>query len=244
VDSRETRVTISVNQSARTLPRAVDLCLAATGLILLAPLMLAIAVAIAATSGRPVFFSQVRLGRDREPFRIHKFRTLDPDGAGEDEIAPEGDPRVTRIGGWLRHTRLDELPQLYDVLRGAMALVGPRPETRANLSAVDDEQVDRWLSVRPGVTGPTQLAFIAADELLREFANPTQTYRHVLVPAKAAHGIEWLATRTLAGDLAVLPQTLVVLASRRARLRSRRHIEALLREAGASRGVASRPPSR
>ncbi len=92
MDSRETRVTISVNQSARTLPRAVDLCLAGTGLILLTPLMLAIAVAIAATSGRPVFFSQVRLGRDREPFRIHKFRTLDPDGAGEDEIAPREIP--------------------------------------------------------------------------------------------------------------------------------------------------------
>lgn len=217
----------------------VDLCLAGAALVLLTPLMLAIAAAIVATSGRPVFFSQVRLGRNRDPFRIHKFRTLDPDGSREDEIAPEGDPRVTRIGAWLRHTRLDELPQLYDVLRGAMALVGPRPETRANLSAVDDEQLDRWLSVRPGITGPTQLAFIAEDELLRQSANPTQTYRRVLVPAKVADGIEWLATRTLAGDLAVLPQTLVVLASRRARLRSRRHIEALLREAEASRGVAS-----
>jgi lipopolysaccharide/colanic/teichoic acid biosynthesis glycosyltransferase len=244
VDSRETRETSSVNQSARTLPRALDLCLAGSALILLTPLMLAVAVAIAATSGTPVFFSHVRLGRKRAPFRIHKFRTLDPDGAGEDEITPEGDPRVTRLGGWLRHTRLDELPQLYDVLRGAMALVGPRPETPANLSAVDDEQLDRWLSVRPGVTGPTQLAFIGEDELLREFENPTQIYRHVLVPAKVAHGIEWLATRTLAGTLGVLPQTLFVLASRRARLRSRRHIEALLREAGASRGVASRTPLR
>ena len=160
-------------------------------------------------------------------------------GDGDDEIAPEGDPRVTRIGAWLRHFRLDELPQLYDVLRGRMALVGPRPETPANLSAVDEEQLDRWLSVRPGVTGPTQLAFIAEDELLRQFASPTQTYRRVLVPAKVAHGIKWLATRTLASDLAVLPQTLVVLASRRARFRSRRHIEALLREGEASRGVAS-----
>jgi lipopolysaccharide/colanic/teichoic acid biosynthesis glycosyltransferase len=203
--------------------------------------MLAIAAAIAVSSGGPVFFSQVRLGRSREPFHIHKFRTLDRDGDGDgdDEIAPEGDPRVTRIGAWLRHFRLDELPQLYDVLRGPMALVGPRPETPANLSAVDEEQLDRWLSVRPGVTGPTQLAFIAEDELLRQFANPTQTYRRVLVPAKVAHGIKWLATRTLASDLAVLPQTIVMLASRRARLRSRRHVEALLRDGEASRGVAS-----
>jgi lipopolysaccharide/colanic/teichoic acid biosynthesis glycosyltransferase len=199
-------------------------------LILLSPLMLAIAAAIAVSSGRPVFFSQVRLGRSREPFHIHKFRTLDPDGDEDDAIATEGDPRVTRIGAWLRHFRLDELPQLYDVLRGPMALVGPRPETPANLSEVDDEQIDRWLSVRPGVTGPTQLAFIAEDELLGHLASPTQIYRRILVPAKVAHGIEWLATRSLASDLAVLPRTLVVLASRRARVRSRRHIEVLLRD--------------
>lgn len=192
--------------------------------------MLAIAAAIAVSSGRPVFFSQVRLGRSREPFHIHKFRTLDPDGDEDDGIATEGDPRVTRIGAWLRHFRLDELPQLYDVLRGPMALVGPRPETPANLSEVDDEQIDRWLSVRPGVTGPTQLAFIAEDELLGHLASPTQIYRRILVPAKVAHGIEWLATRSLASDLAVLPRTLVVLASRRARVRSRRHIEVLLRD--------------
>ncbi len=216
-----------------------DLCLAGVALILLAPVMLAIAAAIAVSSGGPVFFSQVRLGRSREPFRIHKFRTLDPGSDGDDEIAPEGDPRVTRIGVWLRRFRLDELPQLYDVLRGPMALVGPRPETPANLSAVDDEQLDRWLSVRPGITGPTQLAFIGEDELLRQFPNPTQTYRRILVPAKVAHGIQWLAIRTLASDLAVVPQTLLVLASRRARSRSRCHIEALLREAEVSRSTAS-----
>jgi lipopolysaccharide/colanic/teichoic acid biosynthesis glycosyltransferase len=227
-----------VNESTRTLPRAVDLCLAGVALILLAPVMLAIAAAIVVTSGGPVFFSQVRLGRSRESFRIHKFRTLDPNGDGDDEISPEGDPRVTPIGAWLRHSRLDELPQLYDVVCGSMALVGPRPETLANLSAVDDEQLDRWLSVRPGITGPTQLTFIAEDELLRQFSNPTQTYRSVLVPAKVAHGIDCLAGRSLVSDLAVLPQTLVVLASRRARSRSRRYVEALLRDAEVSRGVA------
>jgi len=136
------------------------------------------------------------------------------------------------VVGWVRHRRLGVFPQVSVVLRGAMALVGPRPETRAAVSAVDEEQVCRCFSVRPGITGPTQLAFIGEDELLQEFANPTQTYRHVLVPAKVAHGIEWLATRTLSGDLAVLPQTLVVLASRRARSRSRRQLEALLGDAG------------
>jgi len=215
----------------RVLRRAFDLCFAALALVLASPVMLAIAVSIRAAGSGPVLFSQIRLGRDREPFRIHKFRTLEVGSDEDDTIAPEGDPRVTRAGRWLRHYRLDELPQLYDVLRGRMAIVGPRPETPANLAGVDDALLDRWLSVRPGLTGPTQLAFIAEDELLRHVANPTQTYREVLVPAKVRHGVEWMDTRTATGELAVLAKTLVVLSSQRARRRSRRHVEALLHEA-------------
>jgi lipopolysaccharide/colanic/teichoic acid biosynthesis glycosyltransferase len=218
-----------VKDRVRTLPRALDVCIAAIALALLSPVMIGIAVAIAITSGRPVFFSQVRLGRSCEPFRMHKFRTLVANGDDDGSITPEDDPRVTRVGRWLRHSRLDELPQLYDVLRGRMALVGPRPETPANLSEVRDAELARWLSVRPGITGPTQLAFIAEDELLRQEASPTETYRRVLVPAKVRHGIEWLGTRTPLGDLAVLPRTLWVLASRRERMRSRRDVEVLLR---------------
>ena len=228
-----------MNQPARILPRALDLCLAAVALLMLSPVMLAIALVIGSAGDGPVLFSQVRVGRKRETFRMHKFRTLDVGSDEDDTIAPEGDPRVTRVGRWLRHSRLDELPQLYDVVRGRMALVGPRPETPANLSAVDDEQLTRWLSVRPGLTGPTQLAFIAEDELLQRVTNPTETYRQVLVPAKVRHGIEWLTTRSLANDLALLPRTLIVLASRRARLRSRRLVETLLREAEAARSLDS-----
>jgi lipopolysaccharide/colanic/teichoic acid biosynthesis glycosyltransferase len=228
-----------VNQSARTLPRALDLCLAALALLLLSPVMLAIAVAIASADGSPVLFSQVRVGRNRKAFRIHKFRTLAVGSDEDDTIAPRGDPRVTRVGRWLRHSRLDELPQLYDVLRGRMALLGPRPETPANLAAVDDEDLTRWLSVRPGLTSPTQLAFISEDELLERASNPTETYRKVLVPAKVRHGIEWLTSRSLADDLALLPRTVIVLASRRARLRSRRFVETLVHEAETPRSLDS-----
>jgi lipopolysaccharide/colanic/teichoic acid biosynthesis glycosyltransferase len=211
-----------------------DLGIALLAGVVLAPVMIGIALAIVLDDGRPILFRQLRLGRGRVPFHIHKFRTL---AAAEDEsdaIAAEGDPRVTRVGRWLRHYRLDELPQLYDVLRGRMALVGPRPETPANLTRVDEWQLARWLAVRPGLTGATQLAFIAEDELLGHTDDPTGTYRRVVVPAKVRHGIEWLATRTLLDDLALLPRTLVVLASRRGRSPSRRRLEALLAEAGPS----------
>lgn len=221
----------------RTLPRAFDLAVAGVALLLLLPVMLAIALAIAVGSGRPVLFAQVRLGRGCRPFRMHKFRTLRPGSAADDRVAPEGDPRVTPIGAWLRHNRLDELPQLWDVLRGDMALVGPRPEPPANLTAVDPAQLARWLSVLPGLTGPTQLAFIAEDELLAGVEGPTAVYRSVLVPAKVRHGIAWLESRRLAGDLAVLLRTPFVLASRRARRRSRRQVEAVLRQAPGASGT-------
>jgi lipopolysaccharide/colanic/teichoic acid biosynthesis glycosyltransferase len=216
-----------MDEPGRTLPRALDIVVAGVALLLLAPLLLAIALAIALAGGGPVFFSQVRLGRDCEPFRMHKFRTLALGSDEVDTIAVEGDARVTRIGRWLRHFRLDELPQLYDVLRGRMSLVGPRPETPANLAAVEPEQLARCLSVRPGLTGATQLAFIAEDELLAHVPDPTATYRGVLVPAKVRHGIAWLETRTRAGDFALLLRTPIVLASGRAS--SQRHVAALLR---------------
>jgi lipopolysaccharide/colanic/teichoic acid biosynthesis glycosyltransferase len=218
-----------VVEPVRTLPRALDVALAAAGLLVLAPIMAAIALAIAFAGDGPILYSQVRLGRRCAPFRMHKFRTLTVGSDEDSAIAPEGDPRATRVGRWLRHSRLDELPQLYDVLRGSMALVGPRPETPANLAEIDREQLEHWLSVLPGLTGPTQLAFIAEDELLADAASPTALYRNVLVPAKARHGIAWLERRSVAGDLAVLLRTPLVLASRRARQRSRRHVEALLR---------------
>jgi len=218
-----------MHDSVRTLPRAADLAIAATLLFVLMPLMLVIALVIVLAEGRPVLFSQQRLGRHRQPFVMHKFRTLEVGSDESDSIAPTGDARATRFGAWLRHTRLDELPQLCDVLRGRMALVGPRPETLANLEAVERGQLDRWLSVRPGLTGATQLAFIAEDAVLEHVAGPTAAYREVLVPAKARHGIAWMRTRSAAGDLVVLLRTPIVLASRRARARSRRHVEALLR---------------
>jgi lipopolysaccharide/colanic/teichoic acid biosynthesis glycosyltransferase len=207
-----------------------DIALASVLLLLLSPLLLVIALVVAVDGRGRVIFSQERIGCAGRPFRIHKFHTLDVVDPVDGAVVATGDPRPTRVGAWLRHTRLDELPQLYDVLRGAMALVGPRPETALNLGSVDAQQRARWLCVRPGLTGPTQLAFIAEDDVLASVADPTKVYREILVPAKVRHGIDWLARRSMWADLAVLLRTPVVLASSRRREASRRFVRSLLEQ--------------
>lgn len=207
------------------LARGIDVALAAALLLPAAPVLLLAALLLRAGGG-PVLFAQRRLGRGGVPFTLHKLRTLSTT-AGE-PVAPAGDPRVTRLGRGLRRWRLDELPQLVDVLRGRMALVGPRPEVPANLTAVPAADLARVLAVRPGITGPTQLRFLAEDEVLAEVAEPARVYREVLMPAKVREDLAWLGRRTLRGDLAVLLRTPFVLASRRARARSRARVRALL----------------
>mgnify|MGYP003631166174 FL=1 len=208
------------------LARVIDIVFATIAVLLLLPLMLGIALTIR-LGGGPVLFAQVRPGRNGVPFHLHKFRTLAmvPGGAS---VAPANDARATALGRMLRRWHVDELPQLIDVLRGKMALVGPRPEVPSNLEAVAASDQARLHAVRPGVTGPTQLAFLAEDELLAECDEPTRIYRQVLVPAKACEDLAWLARRTLIGDLRTLITTPYHLASRRARDRSRIRVRALI----------------
>jgi lipopolysaccharide/colanic/teichoic acid biosynthesis glycosyltransferase len=217
-----------MRKAARFLSRAFDALVSAILLLLASPLMVVIAVAIKRDSPGPVIFTQQRLGRGCKLYPMHKFRTL-KDGGGETEtIVPAGDARVTRVGHCLRRFRLDELPQLLDVLSGRMALVGPRPEVPANLEAILPEERELLLSVRPGLTGPTQLDFIAEDELLAEVSDPTATYRQIIVPAKVRNNLAWLPSRSIAGDLLVLLRTPMVLFSRRAWARSRILVEGVV----------------
>lgn len=198
--------------------RLLDLCVGSVLLVLTAPLQAAIALAVRVDLGAPVLFAQTRPGRGGVPFRLHKFRTL-PDG----NVA-----HATRLGRCLRNLRLDELPQLFDVLRGRMALVGPRPEVFDNLAAIDAPTRARLWRVRPGITGPTQLAFVAEDEVLAGLAAPSAAYRSVLVPAKVQADLAWLERRTWWRDLWVLLRTPLVLCSPAARRRSRQRVLQLL----------------
>ena len=193
--------------------RAFDILCAALGLALLAPLLLVLALWIKLDSRGPVFFRQERVGRHGQPFLIHKFRTMraaKPEGAGP-QITVGADPRITRSGAFLRHYKLDELPQLWDVLRGAMSLVGPRPEVPKYVALYPDDLRRLVLSVRPGITDPASLRYRNESERLAAAADPEREYIEVVMPAKLALAADYVRQASLAGDLRLIFSTLAAL---------------------------------
>ena len=186
--------------------RAFDVTVAGLVLLVLWPVMAVIAILIRATSPGPAFFRQERVGLHGELFRIHKFRTLRTGPAGP-MISPTGDPRITRVGAVLRRTKLDELPQLLDVLAGTMSLVGPRPEVPAYAALWPAEYRDVILSVRPGITDPASVAFRDEPERLAAVADPEAYYVSVLLPEKARMYAEYVRGQSFLGDLMVLGRT-------------------------------------
>ena len=189
-----------------------DRTVAAVALIVLSPLLLVIAVLVKATSPGPVLFRQVRVGRNGKPFEICKFRTMTHTGAtGSAEVSPLGDPRVTPVGRVLRGWYLDELPQLLNVVRGDMGLVGPRPET-PEFVALYDEDERRVLSVRPGLAGPSTLGFMDEAERLAEVDDPGRHYRDVLLHERVRLDLSYLERRSLGYDLRLLVRQVIAIA--------------------------------
>jgi lipopolysaccharide/colanic/teichoic acid biosynthesis glycosyltransferase len=192
--------------------RAFDLLGASVALLLLLPLMLAIALAIKLDSRGPVFFRQQRVGRHGVPFCIHKFRSMVADASQRGPALTVGDdPRITRVGRWLRRTRLDELPQLFDVLAGHMSLVGPRPEVPQHVVHYPPQLRERALSVRPGITDPSSLLYLDEAELLARAADPEREYIEVILPRKLKCAADYAAQANLRSDLGVLLRTLCAL---------------------------------
>lgn len=187
--------------------RVFDVLLAALGLLLLAPLLLLIALAIKLDSPGPVLFRQERVGRHGRPFRIRKFRTMH-DGAAGAPITVGDDPRITRSGRWLRAAKLDELPQLIDVLAGHMSLVGPRPELPRYVALYPPALRDKVLSVRPGITDPASIEYRDEGAQLARAADPEHEYVHVVLPRKLALAEAYVDRATLATDLRVLWRTM------------------------------------
>lgn len=187
--------------------RAFDLLLSALGLLLLAPVLLLIALWVKLDSPGPVFFRQERVGRFGRPFFIHKFRTMRVDNAGL-QITVGVDPRITRAGRVLRAAKLDELPQLWDVLRGAMSLVGPRPEVPRYVALYPPQLREIVLSVRPGITDPASLSFRNESELLAAAADPEREYVEVVMPTKLRLAAAYVRRATLRSDLRVILATL------------------------------------
>lgn len=194
------------------LKRGLDLTVAAAGLLLLAPLLAVVALWIRLDSPGPVFFRQERVGRAGRPFRIHKFRTMVAEATARGPgITVGDDPRITRAGRWLRRAKIDELPQLIDVLAGHMSLVGPRPELPHYVALYPAALREQLLAVRPGITDPASLQYADEARLLATAGDPEREYREVLLPAKLQLSAEYARRATLATDLGVLARTLGLL---------------------------------
>jgi lipopolysaccharide/colanic/teichoic acid biosynthesis glycosyltransferase len=192
--------------------RAFDLLGAGLALLLLAPLMLAIAASIKLDSRGPVFFRQLRVGRHGVPFRIHKFRTMVPDAPQRGlPLTVGADARITRVGQWLRRSRLDELPQFIDVLAGHMSLVGPRPEVPQYVARYPAALRERALSVRPGITDPASLLYLDESDLLARAADPEREYIEVILPRKLQCAADYAEHASLRSDFGVLMRTLRLL---------------------------------
>ncbi|MGQ3050335.1 MAG: sugar transferase [Roseateles sp.] len=192
--------------------RLFDVICSGLGLLVLGPLLVLAALWVKLDSPGPALFRQLRVGRFGQPFTIHKFRTMRVEPGPV--ITVGADPRITRSGHWLRQTKLDELPQLWDVLRGAMSLVGPRPELPQYVALYPADLRERVLSVRPGITDPASLAFSHEAELLAKAADPEREYCEVVLPAKLRISADYTATANLATDLRLIVATLARLAHR------------------------------
>lgn len=190
--------------------RGFDLVVAAFGLVLFAPAYVAVAFAIWLDSGRPIVFRQTRVGVRGRRFTLYKFRTMRPlRDADKGAFHPGNRTRVTHVGGFLRKSKLDELPQLWNVLRGDMSLVGPRPEVPKWVEAYPE----RWAvvhQVRPGITDPASILFRNEEELLAASPSPEEAYRREILPRKLNLYEDYVRTRSFGSDLGILWKTLVV----------------------------------
>lgn len=158
----------------------------------------------------PVFYRQMRIGKGGQPFRIIKFRSMDAvSSVSPPGITVAGDKRITRVGSILRRYKIDELPQLWNVFRGDMSLVGPRPELSKYVETYSLEQ-RQVLSLRPGITDPATLAYRHEEEILSHSANPDEFYSTRILPDKLHHNLAYVRTISLAGDLQILFRTVFV----------------------------------
>jgi lipopolysaccharide/colanic/teichoic acid biosynthesis glycosyltransferase len=186
--------------------RVLDVVLSGVMLLLSAPLWPLIAISIVVDSGRPVFYRSERVGRDGDVFGMLKFRTM-VSGTDGPRITGASDVRITRVGRFLRNWKLDELPQLINVLQGEMSLVGPRPEDPRYVALYSAEQRD-VLTLRPGLTSPAAIEYRHEEKLMRERNDVENVYLTSIMPEKLALDLEYVRTRSTVGDLAILARSI------------------------------------
>lgn len=194
--------------------RAFDVGVALAGLLMLAPLLLLVALAVRCTSRGPALFRQERMGRGFRPFRINKFRTMVADAPQRGAAITAGhDPRITRVGQLLRKTKVDELPQLINVLIGEMSLVGPRPEVPRYVEMFRTDYAE-VLSVRPGITDLASLKYRDETAILGAASDPDAEYVNRILPDKIALAKDYIARQSLGLDLWIILQTLLAVLRR------------------------------
>jgi lipopolysaccharide/colanic/teichoic acid biosynthesis glycosyltransferase len=191
--------------------RVLDIAITAIALLVIAPLVVAVAVAVKLESRGPVLYRCRRVGRSGRPFAMLKFRKM-RDGVGGSSLTAVDDDRFTRIGGFLARTKLDEVPQLWNVLRGQMSLVGPRPED-PSIVALHRDEYTKILSVRPGITGLSQLAFAREAEVLSN-EDRLRDYVDRILPQKIRLDRLYATDRTVAMDLRILLWTFAAVIGR------------------------------
>jgi lipopolysaccharide/colanic/teichoic acid biosynthesis glycosyltransferase len=187
--------------------RLLDLTVAISGLAITLPLFMLCAIAIPLSSRGPVFFRQVRVGRFGKSFEIFKFRSMVCDHAGP-RITAAGDPRITRLGKLLRKTKIDEIPQLINVLRGEMSIVGPRPEVPEYVATYNARQ-RRVLQVKPGITGPAAVRFVDEERLLAQASEQDNFYISRLLPYKLEMELAYCEDMNLWRDIRLITQTVM-----------------------------------
>lgn len=194
---------------ARHGKRVVDCIISATGLFVLLPVFALVAVCIKLTSRGQVLYRQMRVGRGGHPFQIVKFRSMDSVASEMfPAITVSGDIRITRIGRILRRFKIDELPQLWNVLRGDMSLVGPRPELPKYVDDYSPEQ-KRVLCVRPGITDPASLTYRHEEQILSRYEDPEQVYRMQILPDKLAQNLDYIRAISFWTDLRIIFATVI-----------------------------------
>ena len=193
----------------KVVKRIFDFICSTLGLIVLSPVLFAIAIKIKTGSDGPVFFKQIRVGEKNNEFEILKFRTMvvDAEKLGR-QITVGNDNRITKIGTFLRKYKLDELPQLINVFKGDMSLVGPRPEVPRYVKLYNEEQ-KKVLEVKPGITDLASIRYRDENELLGEAENPDDFYINTIMPDKLALNLEYINNNNLFVDIYIILRTIV-----------------------------------
>ena len=187
--------------------RLFDILSSLVGLVILCPILFIISLVVVSTSRGGVFYTQIRVGKNSKEFKLLKFRTMKPDSDKSGQLTiGDNDSRITGVGSLLRKFKLDEIPQLLNVIKGEMSIVGPRPEVPKYVNLYSKEQL-KVLSVRPGLTDLASIEFINENEILGNSENPEKEYVEVIMSTKLELNIQYIENQSFLGDIKLIFRT-------------------------------------